>query len=231
MRLDYNQLAHRLNNVAALSSAELDHLSMLQSTSVKILPGKELLHEGQSDHCAYILQKGWACSFKILPDGGRQIIGFPVAGDCIGLSNIFLPVSSHSLSVLTDATVSRLDVPQLTRVMRDFPRLGTAILTAVCQDEALVIEHLVNLGRRAPNVRMAHFFVELHARLRAVGLASETQFSCPLNQYVIADALGLSAIHVNRVLRQLRESNLFSLRKRTATMLDLPAMKRLAGYK
>lgn len=231
MDMRMSELAARLGKYGPLSRPELDHLASMQSIFVKVRVGKELMHEGQSDHCAYILHKGWACNFKILQDGSRQIIGFSIAGDCIGLCNIMLPTSFQSLVVLTDAVVSRIDVPHMSRILREFPRLGSAMLSAVCEDEATLIEHLVSVGRRTPMQRLAHLVVELHERLLTVGLATETQFRCPLNQYVLADALGLSAIHVNRVLRQLRELNLFVLSKRTATLMDVAGLKALAGYK
>ena len=85
-------------------------------------------------------------------------------------------------------------------VFNEFPRLGAAILWAASRDEAMVVEHLVSIGRRTAIERTAHFFLELSERLRLVGLANDKEFACPLNQYVLADALGLSAIHVNRVL-------------------------------
>lgn len=88
--------------------------------------------------------------------------------------------------------------------MTEFPRLGAALLWAASRDEAMVVEHLVSIGRRNAMERTAHFFMELAERLSLIGEASQTEFKCPLSQFVIADALGLIAIHVNRVLRQLR---------------------------
>ena len=94
----------------------------------------------------------------------------------------------------------------------------------------MVVEHLVNIGRRSAIERTAHFFLELRERLGLVGLATDKEFTCPLNQYVLADALGLSAIHVNRVLRQLRERKLLTLRERKVIIHDPAALKRLAGF-
>ena len=106
------------------------------------------------------------------------------------------------------------------KCVTEFPRLGTALLWAASRDEAMVVEHLVNIGRRSALERTAHFFMEMTERLTWSGLATEAEFDCPLTQYVLADALGLSPIHVNRVLRQLREQNLLTLRKGNVKIHD-----------
>ena len=96
--------------------------------------------------------------------------------------------------------------------------------------EAMVVEHLVNIGPRSALERTAHFFMELAERLTLVGLATETEFKCPLSQFVFADALGLTAIHVNRVLRTLREMDLLTVRKGSVRIHDLNRLRKLAGF-
>ena len=223
-------LARKLNSFLPLTAHELACLAALQSEPVRVKQGGELVYEGQTGHKAYILQAGWACSFKLLPDGGRQIIRFPLPGDCVGLRSVLLRTSDHSFSALTDVVVSSVDTTNMLRVFNEFPRLGAAILWAASRDEAMVVEHLVSIGRRSAIERTAHFFLELAERLQLVGLASDKAFDCPLNQYVLADTLGLSAIHVNRVLRQLRERKLLTLRDRKVQILDPAGLRLLAGY-
>jgi CRP-like cAMP-binding protein len=94
----------------------------------------------------------------------------------------------------------------------------------------MVVEHLVSIGRRNALERTAHFLLELYDRLQLVGLAGHETFACPLNQNVLADALGLSTIHVNRVLRQLRERGLVTLKNQIVVINDMPGTKALAGY-
>jgi CRP-like cAMP-binding protein len=230
MRHGQSLLARKLGAFVRLSNRELEHLAKLESKRVRVARGKELVHEGQTGQVAHIIQDGWACSFKLLRDGGRQIIAFPVPGDCVGLRSMLLRTSDHSFSALTDATVSRIDAASMKEIFTEFPHLGAAILWATSRDEAMVVEHLVSLGRRSAIGRMAHFFMELHDRLKLVGLASGDEFNCPLNQSVLADALGLSTIHVNRVLRQLRERGLMTFKERRVTIHDANALKSLAGY-
>jgi CRP-like cAMP-binding protein len=223
-------LARKLTGFLRLSEGELDCLAELQSAPVFVKRDTELVREGQTGHMAYILQAGWACSFKLLADGGRQIIAFPLPGDCIGLRSALLRTSDHSFFALTDAIVSGIEASRLMRIFDEFPRLGAAILWATSRDEAIVVEHLVSIGRRSAIERTAHFFLELRERLRLVGLATDKEFICPLNQYVLADALGLSAIHVNRVVRQLRERKLLTLKGRRVFIQDASGLKALAGF-
>lgn len=228
--LETRCLERKLNSFVPLSTSEISCLTSLQAAPIRVKRGEELVHEGQTGHKAYILQAGWACSFKLLPDGGRQIIGFPIPGDCIGLRSVLLRTSDHSFSALTDALVCGVEAPRMLELFNDFPRLAAAILWAASRDEAIIVEHLVSIGRRSALERTAHFFLELSERLRLVGLADDQEFPCPLNQYVIADALGLSAIHVNRVLRQLREMQLMTLQQGNVVIHNGPALKRLAGF-
>ena len=111
-----------------------------------------------------------------------------------------------------------------------YPRLGAAILWAASRDEAMVVEHLVNIGRRNSIERTAHFFIELVERMLLVGLSNETRFECPLTQKVLADALGLTAIHVNRVLKQLRELNLITMQHGSVIIHDLLGLRKLSGF-
>jgi CRP-like cAMP-binding protein len=117
------------------------------------------------------------------------------------------------------------------RCVTEYPRLGAALFWAASRDDAMVVEHLVNIGRRSALERTAHFFIELAERLSLVGLVTEAEFRCPLSQFVLADALGLTSIHVNRTLRQLRERKLLTVRRRVATIHDLAGLRKLAGFK
>ena len=223
-------LAKKLNAFVALSRDELNCLADIQSIPIAVKRGKQLTHEGQSGHRAFVLQMGWACSYKDLTNGGRQIISFPIAGDIVGLRSVLLRTADHSFAALTDAVVSSVDGTHVMKCVTSFPRLGAALLWAASRDEAMVVEHLVNIGRRNAIERTAHFFMELAERLALVGKATETEFDCPLSQFVLADALGLTSIHVNRVLRQLRERRLLTLKKGKVQIQDLAGLRKLAGF-
>ena len=223
-------LTRKLSTFVRLTEKELAHLVDLQSAPFHVEKGRELVSQGEQGNVAYILQSGWGCSFKILQDGGRQIITFPVPGDCVGLRSVLLRTSDHSFSAITDAIVSRVEIPRMMQLFSEFPHVGTAILWATSRDEAITVEHLASVGRRSAIERTAHFFLELCERLRLVGLATTTEFECPLNQYELADALGLSAIHVNRVLRELREIKLMTFGDHKVTFHDRVGLMEMSGY-
>jgi CRP-like cAMP-binding protein len=222
--------ARKLNTFLPLSRDEMKCLAAMQSTPLKVKRGKQLTQEGQAGHTAFVLQSGWACSYKDLPNGSRQIISFPIAGDCVGLRSVLLRTADHSFSALTDAVVSTVESAQILKCIAEFPRLGAALMWAASRDEAMVVEHLVSIGRRNAIERTAHFFMELAERLSVAGLATETAFKCPLSQFVLADALGLTAIHINRVLRQLREDDLLTLSKGSVRIHNLNRLRKLAGF-
>lgn len=193
-------------------------------------PGDELAYEGPHRSNAFILEAGWCYTFKVLPDGGRQIVTIKVPGDFLGWRTILLRTSDHGCTAITPVAASEIDHDQLRQVMVKAPRLAASILWAASRDEAMLVEHLTSLGRRDATLRMAHFFLELAARLNINGEVEDNSFDCPLSQYVLADLLGLTSIHVNRVLRKLREAGLMVLRNGRVTILDLAGMIALAGF-
>ena len=226
----HSALTRKLTHYLPLRNEEIDLLRDLEAHRRFVAADTELVHEQQVGHHAFILETGWACSYKLLPDGGRQVIDFPIPGDIIGLRSVLLHASDHSFATITDVTVAEISARQLVAAFEQQPRLGVALLWAVSRDEAMVVEHLVNCGRRSAMVRIAHFLVELGLRLQLAGLGSEAHFACPLNQYLLADAVGLTAIHVNRILRQLRERGLLTFRDGQVTFHDLPQLRLLAGH-
>lgn len=210
--MENKPLARKLGALVALSEAELGVLEGLHRRRRTFVAGRDLVHQGQSDQAAYILISGWAFSYKLMANGERQIVDFQIPGDFLGLRSVLLHISDHSIEPVTDIEVTEVHVSDLLEAFSQTPRLATAVMWAASRDEAMVVEHLVNVGRRNAAERMAHFLLELGARLTLVRFGSREGFACPITQYLLADALGLSAVHVNRVLRQLREAKLLTFR-------------------
>ena len=223
-------LAKKLQKFIPLTPNEQRRLADIQSDPLTVKRGQRLTAEGQTGHKVFVLHSGWACSHKDLADGQRQVISFPIAGDCVGMRSALLRTADHSFSALTDAMVTSVDAADIMQCVTDFPRLGMALFWAASRDEAMIVEHLVSVGRRSGVERMAHFFLELAERLRLIGVAAQTEFRCPLTQFVLADALGMTAIHVNRVLRELRELGLLTIRNGSVRMYDVDRLKKLAGF-
>ncbi len=225
-----NPLLRKLSAVIDLSEAELGLLERLHRRRRTFTAGRDMVRQGQPGQAAYILSTGWVCSYKIQPDGTRQIVDFQIPGDFLGLRSILLRTSDHSFEPIVDIEAAEVTSSDLNEVFTQTPRLAMAILWAASRDEAMVVEHLVGIGRRDANARMAHFLLELSSRLALVGMGSKEEFDCPLTQYHLADALGLSAVHVNRVLRKLREAGLVTFRDGHVTIHDYRKLVNLTGF-
>ncbi|WP_259780996.1 Crp/Fnr family transcriptional regulator [Aestuariispira ectoiniformans] len=223
-------LARKLSTFIELKEEDLLMLTRLHENNRIVEAGSGLEHQGAIHHKAYILRKGWVFSYKLLKDGARQIVDFQISGDFLGLRSLLLRTSDHSFEPITQIEVSEVTKEHLKLCFEMSPRLAAALLWAASRDEAMVVEHLIDIGRRSAIVRTAHFLLELGVRLELVGLADRNGYHCPLTQYLLADALGLSAIHLNRCLRKLREKNLLSFQGGQVTYLDFTALTRLADF-
>ncbi|MEH6830309.1 MAG: Crp/Fnr family transcriptional regulator [Sulfitobacter sp.] len=230
MNKQSSPLVRKLTAYVALSNPEIAILEGFHQHRRSFVDRIDMVYEGQADSSAFIIASGWACSYKILRGGGRQIVDFEIPGDILGLRGALFRTADHSAEPLNQVQASEVKIKALLAAFEACPRLATAILWAVSSDEAIVVERLVSLGRRDAAERVAHLFLELGARLKLVGLATANSYECPLSQYILADALGLSAVHINRVLRQLREDGLMTFRDGTVTFGNLDQLVALAGF-
>ncbi|MGX6647069.1 Crp/Fnr family transcriptional regulator [Maricaulaceae bacterium MS644] len=223
-------LARKLEAFVALSDVDRATLARLTRRRKSFRAGHQLIHEGQENAAAYIMAEGWANSYKLLPEGERLIVDVQIPGDFLGLRSVLFRTSDHTIEAVTRIEVSEVLSSDILDAFATAPRLATAVLWAASRDEAMVVEHLVNLGRRSAEERMAHFLLELGSRLQLIGIGDATGYDCPLTQYHLADALGLSAVHVNRILRQLRENGLVTVQKKRVTYDNLEGLSQLAGF-
>jgi CRP-like cAMP-binding protein len=223
-------LALKLGAFVALSTEEMSALDKLHARRKFFPAGRDIVHQGQVNQSAYILASGWVCSYKLLSGGARQIVDFQIPGDFLGLRSVLFRTADHNIEPVTKVEASEVLAVDLLETFSKTPRLATAVLWAASRDEAMVVEHLVGIGRRDAKERTAHFLLELGARLKLVGLGSAQGYACPLSQYLLADALGLSAVHVNRVLRELREDGLATFQNGQVEIHDLDGLMRLADF-
>ena len=226
----HSAFARKLGAFVALSGAEFSALDGLHGRRKKFPAGRDMVHQGQINQSAYILASGWACSYKLLSSGTRQIVDFQIPGDFLGLRSVLFRTADHNIEPVTRVEASEVLVTDLLDTFANTPRLATAVLWAASRDEAMVVEHLVGIGRRDAKERTAHFLLELAARLKLVGLGTELGYSCPLSQYLLADSMGLSAVHVNRVLRELRDEGLVTFQQGKVTIHDLDGLVKLADF-
>jgi len=223
-------LTRKLSAFTSLRPEDAAFLEKLLGPRICCSAGKEIIYEGQHRHSAYLLHEGWTCSYKRLHDGARQIIDVQIPGDFLGARSLPLRASDQSFVALTDVEISRISTEKLWEAFRNEPRLALALLWATARDGALVVEHLAGIGRRDALTRTAHFLLELGARMKLVGRGTADSYSCPLSQNILADALGLTAIHLNRVLRQMREANLLVFRDGVVTFLDRETLAEITGF-
>jgi len=170
------------------------------------------------------LVSGWACLAHSLRDGRRQIIAFLLAGDGVGFDLLTRPQPAIELVALTPLKVRYAQPGSL--LLTD--RLGRAFAGAAADQQSRLVGHLVRLGRQTAYERMAHLLLELHGRLSEIGEARGDSFHLPVKQEVLADALGLSLVHVNRTLQQMRRDGLIDLRGALVTLVDRENLQ-LAG--
>ena len=230
MAVQDSAFSRKLMAFVRLSDDELAAVAELYGRRRKFPPGRDIVHQGQTHQSAYILAEGWVCLYKILPNGARQIVDFQIPGDFLGLRSVLFRTSDHNVEPLTPIEVSEIVPGDLLATFVTAPRLATAILWAASRDESIVVEHLVGMGRRNAAERTAHLLLELNARLRLVGMGDQSGYACPLSQYLLADALGLSAVHVNRVLRELREAGLVTFQNSKVTFDDFEGLMNFADF-
>lgn len=225
-------LAHLLSIMAPEQKLGDDEIAAIRQIQPKIgryMPRDEVIVQGDRSDTTYVVNAGWGCTYIDLPDGSRQIADFQLRGDIIGLRAMGSNWE-ESFHAISDLEVLELPTDELNRALSAAPSLAVRFLFALARNSAIRGEHIVNIGRRSAAVRLAHLMLELGTRLENVGLADADGFDCPLTQHDLADALGLTAIHVNRMLRELRHSGLLSFRNSKAKFIDRDALARFAHF-
>jgi len=228
--IEHNPFARKIAALGVLSGKEKAILERLCRRQHRFEMHTDLMYQGQRIRRAYLLISGWANAYKMRPDGTRQIIDIRVPGDFLGLQSILLHQSDYAIRPVIDMQVAEIAIEDLFEVLVRSPRLAEAILWTVSQDSAAGAERLVSLGRRTATERIAHFMLELGARLALVGHGDDTGYECPLTQYHLADALGLSAVHTNRVLRHLRDEGVLTFRDGHVLLDARDRLIALAGF-
>ncbi|MGF1594841.1 MAG: Crp/Fnr family transcriptional regulator [Kiloniellaceae bacterium] len=228
--VSHGALGRKLSAVIQLNNAEIDCIEAMRNKTKRIAAGAELVRDGEAFDQTYVVKDGWAIRFKMLSDGRRQILNFALPGDFIGLFSALFDVADHSVTALTELEVHPVDPKSLIEIFGNCPRLGAALAWAAGRDEAILSEQVVRIGRRSAYERTGHIIVELLHRLRLVGEAGQNSFEMPLTQEILADTLGLSAVHVNRTLRRLRENGLLRICGDRVVIGDLARLSDIAEF-
>jgi CRP-like cAMP-binding protein len=173
---------------------------------------------------------GFACRVQNLTNGRRQITAFLLPGDICDFSFLVSEPAKGGIVGLQRTTIAIVDQERVVSLCKRFPRIVRALLKASAVDDAIARQWLTSIGQRSALQRTAHLFCELLMRLRAVGLARDLSYDLPATQAELGDALGLSAIHMNRTIQQLRRQDLISYSQGKLTVLDPPRLARLALF-
>ena len=236
--LGITALRRKLEIVGPLSPAAVERLARLD-TRHRLVPAKTTLQDqatasgsevGGGGMVPLLVANGWAVSYTMLPDGGRQIIDFHLPGDLLGWPAAPAPSAGALVATLNECMISELDGAILEEISHSSEPLAAAFRWTRAMNDAIGQQHLVSLGRRTALARVAHLLLELGDRLRLVGRADETGFRCPLTQLDIGDALGLTSVHVSRTLKQLRERGCLTFRNGFASLDDRQQLIELAAY-
>jgi CRP-like cAMP-binding protein len=191
---------------------------------------RTIIRAGQELSFCTLLLEGVMCRYKDLRDGQRQIMELHVAGDFADMHSYTLKRLDHNLMTLSPCRVGIMPHEDARRLFDTHPRLRDVYWFGTNLDAAIHREWTLSLGRRDARSRTAHLFCELRVRLEVVGLADETGYDLPLTQADLAECLGLTAIHVNRVLKELRESGIVQFRGGRVSILDLRLLERAAEF-
>ena len=219
----------RLGQLAAESIDEPSALSRVHLSRRSLEPGGELIAEGSTPDSLYFLLSGWAYRFITTGSGARQIPALLVPGDLCNLDNFLFPRADCGVRAATEITVLSIPRRRALTLAIEHPGLGRAFTWLALRENAILTRGAVALGRRSAQERLAHLLCELSVRTSS-NPAGDAGFELPLTQEVIADTLGLTPVHINRTMRNLRAAAIIGTAGRKVTILDRQRLRALAEF-
>lgn len=197
----------------------------------KVVPAdQDIAWEGHRPSCSTILLEGLMCRYAAMRDGRRQILSFLLPGDFCDLSAFMEGQIDHAVGTLSPCTVASIEHDAIERLINSYPSIRDALWRETLRDGAIYRAWISNIGRRSAHERLAHLFCEIAVRLDAVGMKRKEGYEFVATQVDIGDALGLSVVHVNRMLQQLRDDNLFTYRGNMFAIHNWNRLKEIAGF-
>jgi CRP-like cAMP-binding protein len=223
-------LVAKLSHLTPLSDEDRRILDALCLNEERLAANIDIVHEGDVPRSAFVLTHGMAFRYRLMPDGKRQILTFMIPGDIFGLQAFLLTAVDHSIATLVPTRIATILRDTVFNLFDNHPRIGAALSWSALQQSAINRERIVALGRRTSRGRVAYLLCELVWRQRAVGLGEDHAIRLPLTQVELADALGLTSVHINRILQGFRRDNLITLAQRRLTLLDIDRLQEIAGF-
>jgi CRP-like cAMP-binding protein len=191
---------------------------------------EDIVVEGDRPNQIAIVVKGLCCRYKLLADGSRQIMSLHIPGDAPDVESLFLKRMDHSLGTLDGAVILHVPHESMFKMFEEAPRVQQLFWHWTLIEASIFREWIVNVGRREAYSRIAHLLCETVTRLRAAGLSDGVTCDLPITQTELADATGLSAVHVNRSVQNLRKDGLISFRAGSLTVMDWSGLVQAAGF-
>lgn len=225
-----NRFITKLCGLADLSARDIDRLRSITANPRPFAARQNLIREGDAPGPMFIMMDGWACRYKILPDGARQIVAFMMPGDACDLHIRLLAEMDHSIQAITTALVAIVSRDEMQSMLREHPAIANAMYAAQLIDEGIMRAWIISMGRRNSLERVAHLGCELYLRARNIGLTDAVEFDLPLSQVVLSDALGMTPVHINRILKELRIAGVMSLKRGSVTITDPLKLTQIAGF-
>jgi CRP-like cAMP-binding protein len=223
-------LVSKLGSIAKLSHDDKAALRNLPLHVQTLRADQDIVRDGDRVSRSCLLLEGFACRNKFTGDGKRQIMSFHIPGEIPDLQSVHLTRMDHNLQTLTACQVGFIRHEELLAVCEKYPRLAAAFWRETLIDAAIFREWVVNVGRRDAIARMAHVFCEFFFRMRMLGLTTDHTCEFPISQVEFADALGLSTVHTNRTLQELRSQGLIALKGKTLTVKDWEGLKKVGDF-
>lgn len=225
-----NRFVDKLLGFTSLSDAEIGALEGATAHPRAYAPRKDMIREGDRPGPVLVMLQGWAIRYKVLPNGSRQIMAFMMPGDACDLHIGLLDQMDHSIQTVTEAQVATIPRAAMDTLMTAHPGIARAMYIAQLVDEGTLRSWIVSMGRRTSTERVAHLLLELHLRAGNIGLTLEQSMQLPLTQTVLADALGMTPVHINRVLQTLRRQGAVELQRGTLKIHEPVVLTRIAGF-
>ena len=222
--------ALKLEAFTKLSAADKAALAKAARNLRFVDARRDLVSEGDRPRFVHLILEGWACRYKQLPDGKRQIVDFLVPGDFCDLNVYILKYLDHGIGAITRLKVAVIAPEEMLALTSERPRLVQALSWHELVAAAVQREWTLNVGQRSAYERVGHLLVELYMRLQLVGRAHDGRCDFPLTQNDLADATGLTAVHVNRTLQELRRDGMIELERKQLRLLDLERLMDAAMF-
>ncbi len=223
-------LINRVGHYVDLEQESFESLSALPHRIETRRPGEEIVAIGETVDFVFVIETGWAIRYRILDDGRRQIVNFMLPGACFDMMSMAYAKSDHAISAVTELRLRRLKSADFLKAISTRPSLATAFWWVAIQEEAILREQIVRLGRRSAKERVSHLLLELNRRIAAIEGRLTDFINLPFPQALFADALGLSVVHVSRTLTKLKAEGMISTSSEGIEILDRDRMAEMCDF-